>query len=115
MRIQVHGLPAAVIASLLLSGCINMSTSPSQITGSPGPGLNYEEYTCARLADELGALARREVPLAAAQERRVKASGVQALIIGVGQGDGAEASELAKVRGEKEAIRKAMYAKQCGA
>ena len=115
MRVQFHGLPVAVIASLLLSGCINMSTPTSQITGSPGPERKYEEYTCAALADELGALARREVQLAAAQERRVKSSNVQALILGVGQGDGVEATELAKVRGEKESVRKAMYAKQCGA
>ena len=38
---------------------------------------------------------------------------VQAFWWGVGQGDGIEASELASVRGEKEAVRKAVDVKHC--
>ena len=106
---------AAIVVALLAGGCaINMSTAPSQVTSVPGPARNYAELTCAQLADELGIIARRETPLAAAQERRVKRSNVQALVIGVGQGDGEEAAELAKVRGEREAVRNAMVARQCG-
>ena len=106
-------LLAAIASSLLLSGCL-MSTPPSQITATQKPGRDYQELTCAQLIDELGSIARREAPLAAAQERRVKMSNAQALMIGIGQGDGAEATELANVRGEREAVREAMIAKQCG-
>ena len=91
-----------------------MSTPPVQITGSHGPARNYEEYTCSQLIDELGSIARRESPLVAAQERRVKMSNAQAVLIVIGQGDGAEATELANVRGERESVRNAMIAKRCG-
>ena len=109
-----RGLLAAIAASLTAGGCVNMSTPPSEITAAQKPARDYKELTCAQLIDELGSIARREVPLAAAQERRVKTSNAQALMIGIGQGDGAEASELAKVRGEREAVREAMIGKQCG-
>ena len=49
-----------------------------------------------------------------AQDRRVKASNVQAMVINVGQGDGSDAEGLAQVRGEREAVRNTMIAKQCG-
>jgi hypothetical protein len=96
-----------------VSGCMNMPTPPSQITGSYTSGLRYESFDCARLSVELDSLARRENQLVAAQKQRIKTSEVQAFWWGFGQGDGIEASELANVRGEKEAIRKAMEAKNC--
>lgn len=97
----------------LLAGCMNMPTPPSQITGSYVSGLRYENFDCARLASELDSLARRENQLVVAQEQRIKTSQVQAFWWGFGQGDGIEAAELANVRGEKEAVRKAMEAKGC--
>jgi hypothetical protein len=48
-----------------------------------------------------------------AQNQRVKTSEMQAFWRGFGQGDGIEASELANVRGEKEAVRTAMAKKSC--
>jgi hypothetical protein len=104
----------AVTLLLLTAGCFNMPTQPSQITGSYTSGLKYEEYPCSRLAVELDSLARRENQLVMAQEQRVKSSNFQAFWLGYGQGDGIEASELANVRGEKEAVRKAMEVKNCG-
>jgi len=115
MRIPICAFLVVLISSLLLSGCINMSTPTAQVAPAQRSGVQYEDYNCARLVDELGALAKREVQLAAAHEKRVKASSAQALLVGVGQGDGAEADALANVRGDKEAVRKAMIAKQCGA
>lgn len=100
-------------ASLTLSGCFNLATPPSQITGSYTSDLRYENFECSRLAVELNALARREDQLAIAQEQRRKSSITQAFWLGFGQGDGVEASELANVRGEKEAVRKAMEVKSC--
>ena len=75
--------------------------------------MKYENYDCSRLAIELNALARRENQLVIAQEQRIKSSNVQAFWFGYGTGDGIEASELANVRGEKEAVRKAMEIKGC--
>lgn len=104
---------ATVIASSFLAGCFNMPTAPSQITGSYISGLKYEEYSCQKLAVEADSLARRENQLVVAQEQRVKSSNIQAFWLGYGQGDGIEASELANVKGEKEAVRRAMDSKQC--
>jgi hypothetical protein len=116
MSVPFPRLPAAVVLLLLLGGCFNMPTPSSQITAAPGAGLKYEgeEYTCPRLSAELETLARRELQLIAAQERRVKSSNVQALVLGFGQGDGTEAAELATVRGDEGSVIKAMDAKQCG-
>ncbi|MBU4357470.1 MAG: hypothetical protein KJ822_19310, partial [Proteobacteria bacterium] len=72
-----------------------------------------DSFECSRLAVELDSLARRENQLVIAQEQRIKTSQMQAFWWGFGQGDGIEASELANVRGEKEAVRSAMEAKGC--
>ena len=90
-----------------------MPTPAAQITGSYTSGIKYENYECDRLAIEINALARREDQLTIAQEGRRKSSLVQALLLGFGTGYGVEASELAIVKGEKEAVRKAMDIKSC--
>ena len=90
-----------------------MPTPASQITGSYTSGLNYEQFNCTKLSAEVDSLARRENQLAIAQEQRIKTSQTQAFWWGFGQGDGIEASELANVRGEKEAVRKALANKEC--
>jgi len=97
----------------ILSGCMNMPTPTAQITGSHTSTLRYEQFSCDRLSSEVASLARRENQLAIAQEQRIKTSQMQAFWWGYGQGDGIEASELANVRGEKEAIRTAMESKEC--
>lgn len=106
-------LMLAVTPVLMLSGCFNMPTPSSQITGSYTSGLRYENFSCSQLAVELDSLARRENQLILAQEQRIKTSQIQAFWWGFGQGDGIEASELANVRGEKEAVRKALDGKTC--
>jgi hypothetical protein len=106
-------LTLVLTPALVLSGCMNMPTPASQITGSYASGLRYDNYDCSRLAAELDSLARRENQLVVAQEQRIKTSQMQAFWWGFGQGDGIEASELANVRGEKEAVRKAIEGKTC--
>ncbi len=113
MRIPFPGLRVTVVLSLLLSACANAPTPSSQIGASRGTGANYEEYTCPRLTAEMESLVRRELELIGAQERRIKSSGLQSFLLGVGQGDGAEATELANVRGDQKAVDKVMTAKKC--
>lgn len=103
----------AIAPLTVLTGCLNMPTQASQITGSYTSGLKYEEFDCLRLSAEVASLARRENQLVVAQEQRYKTSQTQAFWWGFGQGDGIEASELANVRGEKEAVRTAMEVKGC--
>lgn len=102
-----------LVPVVMLAGCFNMPTQPSQITGSYTSSIKYETLDCQRLGVELNSLARREDQLVAAQQQRIKSSKLQAFWLGFGEGDGVEASELANVRGEKEAARKAMELKSC--
>jgi hypothetical protein len=102
-----------ILSLLLVSGCMNMPTNPAQISGAYVSPLKYETFGCDRLSAELGSLSRRENQLVIAQQQRVKTSETQAFWYGYGQGDGIEASELANVRGEREALRASMDIKNC--
>jgi hypothetical protein len=92
---------------------MNMPTNPAQISGAYVSPVKFESLGCERLAIELGSLSRRENQLVIAQQQRVKTSETQAFWYGYGQGDGIEASELANIRGEREAARQAMDIKSC--
>ena len=113
MRTWFRVLLLAVVSSLLVSCSINAPTPSSQIPASPVSELKYADYTCASLTTALESLARRNLDLVRAQEKRIQSSEVQRTILGVGQGDGAEASELSKVRGEQAAASKVFNAKRC--
>lgn len=104
---------SAALAFLLLAGCMNMPTPPSQITGAYVSPVKYSNYSCKQLSNELSSLSRRENTLVAAQEQRINTSETQAFWYGYGQGDGIEAAELATVRGEREAVRTAMTSQEC--
>lgn len=101
--------------SVILTGCVypNMTTPSSQITAAYVSSAKYDSFDCARLRAEFDSVNRRENILVVAQEQRFKNSQQQAIWWGYGQGDGVEAAELANVKGEKEAIRKALEIKQC--
>ena len=112
MNIKI--LQSSVILTLVsVTGCMNMPTNPAQISGAYVSPLKYETFGCDRLAAELGSLARRENQLVNAQQQRIKTSETQAFWYGYGQGDGIEASELANVKGEREAVRGSMDIKNC--
>jgi hypothetical protein len=102
-----------ILFSILVTGCMNMPTPPSQITAAYTSELKYVDLNCDVLVAEINSLARRENQLVSAQEQRINTSEVQAFWLGYGQGDGVEASELANVKGEKEAVRKAIEKKKC--
>ncbi len=96
-----------------LSGCMNMPTPTSQITGAYVSPLKYEGFECSKLFTELDSLSQRENQLVVAQNQRIKTSEAQAFWSGYGQGDGIEANELSIIRGEREAVRKATESKEC--
>lgn len=104
---------SAIVCVVSLTACANMTTPSSQITSAYTSSLPYEKLSCDKLAIEMNSLARRENQLVVAQEQRVKTSQMQAFWWGFGQGDGIEASELANVRGEKEAVRRVFEMKEC--
>lgn len=102
-----------VTLGVVLTGCMNMPTPPAQISGAYVSPLKYEGFDCSKLSAELASLSRRENQLVTAQTQRIKTSETQAFWYGYGQGDGIEASELANVRGEREAVRTAIETKGC--
>jgi hypothetical protein len=67
-------LALSAIPLVALSGCMNMPTPASQITGSYTSGLRYENYDCSSLGIELDSLERPENQLVIAQEQRIKTS-----------------------------------------
>ena len=104
-----------IVLSILvfLTSCANCGTHPEQITGIYVSPVKYKHYSCRELAIESSSLSRRHNSLTVAQESRVDSNNVQAFWLGYGNGDGIEASELATVKGEIEAVRSTMEQKQC--
>jgi len=100
----------AVAALAFLASC-NMPTKANQITPVYTSSIAYEALSPERLTIELDDLLRRERQLVTAQGSRREASAVQAFLFGFGQGDGIEASELGVVRGNINAVLKAMAIK----
>jgi hypothetical protein len=113
MKKNLRSISLGLIVLASQVGCMNMPTPPAQITGAYVSSVKYENFDCGRLSSELGSLSRRENILVNAQQQRIKTSETQAFWYGYGQGDGIEASELASVRGEREAVRGAMDNKSC--
>ena len=107
-----HAVPL-LASMLMLQACFNLPTHSSQISGAYVNSLKYEQFGCDRLTAEADSLSRRESQLVIAQEQRLKSSKLQAFWLGFGQGDGIEASELSNVRGEREAVKKAMDVNNC--
>jgi len=103
---------AVAIAAMSLCSCLNMPTPPSQITATHVSGVLYSKLDLESLEVELDSLSRREAALVVAQEQRKRTSETQAFWYGYGQGDGIEASELAHVRGQIEAVRKTIEQKR---
>ena len=103
-----------LILSLVFIGCYNNPTPPSEITGAQISGLQYERFDCDTLNDEIIFLENRERELILAQENRIKESELQQWWTeGSGTGDGIEASELNRVKGEIKAARRVFENKEC--
>ena len=103
-----------LILFVVFIGCYNNPTPPSEITGAQISGLQYERFDCETLNDEIIFLENREKELILAQENRIKESNrQQSWANGMGKGDGIEASELHRVKGEKLAALIVFQSKEC--
>ena len=103
-----------LILFLVFIGCYNNPTPPSEITGAQISGLQYERFDCETLNDEIIFLENRERELILAQENRIRESNrQQSWANGMGKGDGIEASELHRVKGEKLAALIVFQSKEC--
>jgi hypothetical protein len=107
-----------MLACLLVAGCASRSSDIKPSYVSPH---SYKDWSCSELGAEAQRVSARALAAAGAQDRR---RSHDAAMVGVGvvvfwpallftKGDGQEAGELARLKGEMEAIRKEAKARRC--
>lgn len=106
-------LAIAGAVTLIVSGCFNTGSKPSEITPAFVPTSQYANETCQQMDIDRGDLYQRKNILVHAQEQRRHSNKVQAFWTGFGNGDGVAAGELAQVKGEILAIEKERKIKGC--
>ncbi|MBZ9889458.1 hypothetical protein LB559_16145 [Mesorhizobium sp. BR1-1-3] len=110
---------AALGAAILLVGC---ATRPDKIQASYVSPILYQNLTCEQLALEATNISRRATEAAGVQNKK---AGQDAAVVAVGviifwpalffaSGDGASAAEVARLKGEMQAIEDASTLKGCG-
>lgn len=116
MQIGLSGLP---LLGALLCGC---ASSSSDITPQYVSPLQYQNYTCTQLAEEARSVSSRAAQVAGVQDGK-RTNDAVATTVGVVifwpallmmKGDGATAGELARLKGELEAIERISIQKKCG-
>lgn len=107
---------ASVVA---ISGCAKRADEVAAAYVSP---LQYENYTCPQIAEEAQRISARAAQAAGIQDHKatqdavVTTVGVIVLwpVLFALNGDDAQTAELARLRGEAEAIEQAAIKKKCG-
>ncbi len=106
-------------AALILGGC---ATQPDKISASYVSPILYQNLSCQQLASEAANISQRAAQATGEQSQR---AGQDAAAVAVGmvifwpalflaRGDGAAAAEVARLKGEMEAIESASKRKGCG-
>lgn len=109
---------AALLALALLAGCASRSTEIRPAAADPA---DFERWSCVRIHDEIDTVQQRAVDVAWAVDQRY---GQHVVALGVGlsvfwpallamRPDGAEAAELAQLKGRFEALNEAARRKLC--
>ena len=105
---------------LLAAGC---ATQPDKIAAVYVSPVQYQGYSCNQVQAEMERVSRRANVLQASLKKTADADAAQ---MGVGLilfwptlfflegGDGPEAQEFARLKGEKEALEKVAVQKECG-
>jgi hypothetical protein len=110
---------AAVAVTALLTGC---ATSPKDIAPAYVSPVLYQNLTCNQLAEEASRVSQAAAVAAGAQQSQ---AGKDAAMVGVSLilfwpaaffvgGDKASAAEVARLKGEMQAIQQANIQKGCG-
>lgn len=110
---------AVLLATLALAGCASRASSVTAAYVSPLP---YQNLTCEQLAAEAQAVSQRAQVATGAQNRRAMddaAAMTVAMVVFwpalfMMRGDGAQAAELSRLKGEMDAIMGVSVQKQCG-
>ncbi len=117
---SVRSVPVLLAAglSLGLAGC---ASSASNIEAAYVSPMNYESYSCAQLEQEAERVSQRAIEVTGRQNERATRD---AVATGVGivlfwpalffvRGDGAQAAEVSRLKGEMETIEKVSIRKNC--
>ncbi|OYW61533.1 MAG: hypothetical protein B7Z40_18365 [Bosea sp. 12-68-7] len=109
----------AVLVGLGLAGCATRSENIAAAYVSPN---QYASYTCRMLEEEATRVSSRAIAASGAQDSKATSD---AVATGVGvvlfwpalffiKGEGASAAEVARLKGEMDAIEQASIQKRCG-
>jgi len=112
-------IASAAIAAISLCGCAKNS---SEITASYVSPIPYEALACRQIADEAQRISSRAMITAGLQDQKASQD---AALVAVGavifwpalfalNGDGPQAAELSRLRGEMDALEQASARKRCG-
>jgi hypothetical protein len=112
-------LSVLVCVGITLAGCASKSENIAAAYVSP---LTYQPYTCDQLRLEATRVSSRAIALSGAQDSKATgdavATGVAIVIFWPAafliKGDGATGAELARLKGEMEAIEQSSVQKKCG-
>lgn len=114
----MRSLPILLIAGAL-AGCASKAENVSAAYVSP---IQYSSYSCSQLRQEAARLSSRAAQLAGVQDDKATGDAIKtgvALVVFWPaaffiKGDGATAPELARLKGEMEAVEAASIHKNCG-
>lgn len=111
--------PCAVVVGVLAGGC---ASSAEKIAPSYISPIVYQNYDCSQLAAEAQRVSSAAAQAAGVQDKNASndaiATGVAVVLFWpvafMVSGDGQTAAELAKLKGQKDAIEQAAIQKKCG-
>lgn len=113
----------AVVTIIALGSVAGCASHPSDIQQQYVSDNQYASYTCQQLSEEEGRISRRVSALHGSLEKKASNDSVQ---MGIGLilfwptlfllegGDGPEAQEYARMKGEHEALERVAIKKDCG-
>ncbi|WP_457094921.1 hypothetical protein [Microvirga sp. P5_D2] len=115
----MKSITTAVIAALSLAGCASKSENIAAAYVSP---LTYDSYSCRNLQEEAARVSARAIAASGAQDSKATndavATGVGVVLFWPAlffiKGEGASAAEVARLKGEMDAIEQASIKKRCG-
>lgn len=116
---SIQIVAATALCAVSLGGC---ATNPDNISASYVSPIQYSSYSCPQLREEAARVSGRAAEIAGVQSS--KASG-DAVAMGVGlvlfwpslffiKGDGTTAAEVARLKGEMDALEQASIKHKCG-
>ncbi|WP_082048363.1 hypothetical protein [Candidatus Methylopumilus turicensis] len=103
----------------MLSGC---ATKPNKISAAYVSPLQYKDYDCKQLGNESERVNRRVTDLNASLQKKADGDNAKVAVgmilffptLFFTDGDGPEVAEYSRLKGEAEALQKAVIEKKCG-